>query len=43
MVVVDRRLPAAYRMGGALRVATLLAGLGMAVVGGYVTWMSWRG
>jgi len=43
MVVVDRRLPAAYRMGGAMRVATLLAGLGMAVVGGYVTWMSWRG
>jgi Mn2+/Fe2+ NRAMP family transporter len=43
MVAVDRHLPLPYRMGTALRMATLIAGLGMALTGGYVTWMSWRG
>jgi hypothetical protein len=40
MLVVDGRLPAPYQMPRALRVATWLAGLGMAAVGGYVTWRS---
>jgi hypothetical protein len=43
MVAVDvMQLPAAYRMGRALRVATLLSGVIMAVAGAYVTAMSWQ-
>lgn len=43
MVAVDRSLPPPYRMGRVLRVATLLAGIFMALVGGYVTAMTWSG
>jgi Mn2+/Fe2+ NRAMP family transporter len=44
MIAVDQgQMPRAYRMPPVLRIATLLAGVGMAVVGGYVTYMSWRG
>jgi Mn2+/Fe2+ NRAMP family transporter len=43
MVAVDRtQLPAPYRMGAGLRVATLAAGIVMAVAGAYTTVMSWR-
>ena len=43
MVAVDRtQLPAAYRMGAGLRMATLVAGIVMAVAGAYMTYMSWR-
>jgi len=42
-VAVDRtQLPAAYRMGAGLRMATLVAGIVMAVAGAYMTYMSWR-
>ena len=43
MLAVDRlQMPEPYRMGRGLRLLTLLAGLTMAVIGGYVTYMSWR-
>jgi Mn2+/Fe2+ NRAMP family transporter len=44
MLVVDAtQLPPQYRMGRALRVATVVAGLMMAIAGGYTTYISWRG
>jgi hypothetical protein len=44
MLWVDRaQMPGAYRMGGGLRTAMLIAGLAMAVAGGYTTYASWVG
>jgi Mn2+/Fe2+ NRAMP family transporter len=44
MLWVDRsQMPAAYRMSGGLRLATLAAGLAMAVAGIYTTYASWFG
>lgn len=44
MLVVDgTQMPASYRMGRGLRIGTLIAGLAMALAGGFTTYVSWRG
>ena len=42
LLVVDRtQMPKDYRMSGLLRTAMWIAGLALAVAGGYTTWTSW--